>query len=65
MATSRFSLLLSPIIAHSRCSSGFDLSFLDPKAPPDVATVPKDAEILPSATAKNREKQEKKNGNFI
>jgi hypothetical protein len=30
-----------------------------------VATVPKDAEILPSATAKNREKQEKKNGNFI
>ena len=30
---------------------GLDLSFLDPKAPDDVAAVPKDAEILPSAFA--------------
>lgn len=28
---------------------GFDLSFLDPKAPPDVSAVPKDAEMASSA----------------
>ena len=44
----------------SRCSSGFDLSFLDPKAPPDVATVPKDAEILPSVAVKNSKRGKKR-----
>ena len=50
----------------TRCSlSGFDLSFLDPKAPPDVATVPKDAEILPSSTAKKSRKRKTGNSSII
>lgn len=40
-------------VSPSRAASllGFDVSFLDPPAPPDVASVPPDAEVLPSGLA--------------
>ncbi|CAK9110327.1 unnamed protein product [Durusdinium trenchii] len=38
----------APIYARGQ---GLDLSFLDPKAPPDVSAPPKDAELLPSGLA--------------
>jgi len=40
-----------PAIPATANGQGFDLSFLDPKAPPDVAGPPKDAEVLSSGLA--------------
>jgi len=47
----RVASCVTPAIPFSANGQGFDLSFLDPKAPPDVSGPPRDAEVFSSGLA--------------